>query len=126
MLKDAREFLQILIKLTEHLISSSANRSQRSAPKCKGFHNLHGLLPVGIYVRVCVGVCTNERERDRGRERERERPRRRVLTWQPSLERLCSERGSRLWLLLVGGDCFSSASGLIKTHVDHPESFCSD
>lgn len=70
MLKDAFEFVQILIKLTEHLISSSANRSQRSAPKCKGFYNLHGLLPVGIYVRVCG--CVYERERETEAENERE------------------------------------------------------
>lgn len=50
---DAFEFVQMLIKLTEHLISSSANRSEQSASKCKGFKNFHGLLPEGIHVNVC-------------------------------------------------------------------------
>lgn len=51
------EFIQILIKLNKHLISLGANRSQHSAAKCKGFHDLQELVPEGIHIWKESWVC---------------------------------------------------------------------
>lgn len=99
---------------------ASPNRSQQSALKCKGFHNLHGLLPEGI---VYACGCVYEQEREIKAESERE-------TRKEGFD-LATVSGEPL--LQADSGCCSlvgiappQPSGLIKTLVSNPESFCSD